>query len=290
MTLYNKNIHSKSQLIKSILGVIETPLFKIKNYISNKDLIVLNYHSTPLKFQQNFEQQIQFYKKHFQFISPQALSDYYDNKIISDKPLLLITFDDGLANNKFAIDILDKYQIKALLFIVPDFINSDDHKKYYTTHIRTFINANIDSEKEDFTALNWEDLKLLVDNGHQVGSHTMSHTLRANNESETTVINEILHSKLAIEQKLNCKVYSFCAPFNSLMSVGSNEMLKIKDHYRYFHSTFPGSNHKNKNNYFIKRFNVECFWSLPNIIHTLGYIERGRWWEERKKFNKIIND
>ena len=185
MEFYNKSIHSKAQLIKSVLGCIERPFFKTKGYLNPRDLIVLNYHSTPLKFIDHFENQVKFYQKYFTIIGPKDLQNFYTNPTTSKKPKLLITFDDGLSNNKYALQVLDKYQIKALLFIVPDFIESVSQKAYYTTHIRNEINPLIDSQKEDFTALSWGELKEIIANGHLVGSHTMTHTLKANTSNTT---------------------------------------------------------------------------------------------------------
>jgi peptidoglycan/xylan/chitin deacetylase (PgdA/CDA1 family) len=290
MEFYNKSIHTKAQLIKSVLGSIEMPFFKINGYLNKHDLIVLNYHSTPLKFKDNFEKQINFYQAHFSIISPNDLKNFYANKLESKKPKLLITFDDGLSNNKYALQILDKYKIKALLFIVPDFIAATQQKEYYTTHIRNEINPFIDSQPEDFTALSWNELKEIIANGHLVGSHTMSHTLKANTSDNEVLNREITTSKNSIESQLNISVENFSAPFNSLFSVGEKEMSLIIKNYNYFHSTFPGSNYLNKNNYFIKRFNVECFWTIPNIIHTLGHIERFRWRKARLSFEKLLKN
>jgi peptidoglycan/xylan/chitin deacetylase (PgdA/CDA1 family) len=288
MEFYNKSIHTKAQLIKSILGSIEQPFFNINGYLNKHDLIVLNYHSTPLKFIDNFEKQIDFYRAHFSIISPNDLKNFYANKLESKKPKLLITFDDGLSNNKYALQVLDKYNIKALLFVVPNFIEAAKQKEYYTTHIRSEINRLIDSQQEDFTALSWDELKVIVANGHLVGSHTMSHTLKANTTNTEILNREIITSKNMIESQLKINIENFCAPFNSLLSVGENEMKLIIKNYNYFHSTFPGSNCLNKNSYFIKRFNVECFWTIPNIIHTLGHIERLRWRKARLSFERLL--
>ena len=281
MEFYNKSIHTKAQLIKSILGSIEQPFFNINGYLNKHDLIVLNYHSTPLKFIANFEKQIDFYRAHFSIVSPNDLKNFYANKLESKKPKLLITFDDGL-------QVLDKYNIKALLFVVPNFIEAAKQKEYYTTHIRSEINPLIDSQQEDFTALSWDELKVIVANGHLVGSHTMSHTLKANTTNTEILNREIITSKNMIESQLKINIENFCAPFNSLLSVGENEMKLIIKNYNYFHSTFPGSNCLNKNSYFIKRFNVECFWTIPNIIHTLGHIERLRWRKARLSFERLL--
>lgn len=290
MKFYNNTIHTKSQLIKSILGCIEFPLFIINGYINKQDLIVLNYHSTPYKFMEDFERQIQFYKKYFLIISPNELKDYYYKNLDSKKPKLLITFDDGLSNNIFALQVLNKYNIKALLFIVPDFINAIDQKKYYTTYIRNQINTFVDSNEEDFKALSWIELQELIDLGHQVGSHSMSHTLKANTNIMEDLDKEISGSKNNIEANLNIKIDNFCAPFNTLQSVGKNEINEIVKNYDFFHSTFPGSNFQPKNKHFIKRCNVECFWSIFNIIHTLGYIERWRWRKQRIIFDDLIKE
>ncbi|MBE8352120.1 polysaccharide deacetylase family protein, partial [Leptospira borgpetersenii] len=87
---------------------------------------------------------------------------------------LLLTFDDGYLSNRIvAEEILEPLGIKALFFIISDFV--DIQKKQ---EIRKFISNNIYpsftvEQVPDFWApMRWEDLEVLLHKGHSIGSHT----------------------------------------------------------------------------------------------------------------------
>jgi peptidoglycan/xylan/chitin deacetylase (PgdA/CDA1 family) len=285
--MINFKIHSKALIVKSIIGRIEKFFWRFQNTLNTETIIVLNYHSTPKKFIKKFEKQLLFYKKYFEFISPAQLDEFFDKGSINKslKPKMLITFDDGLKNNIYAIEVLDRLKIKGLFFIVPDFVNSTNQKDYYLSKIRDFINPNVDSELEDFQAMNWNELDEVSKKGHVIGCHSMSHTMKNTNSQEELNL-EIIQSKLHIEEKLNLQVDAFCAPNNSLFSVSSLAKKLINENYSYFHSTFPGDN-QDREKQFIKRSNVECFWPLGSVMQAIGGYERKRWMTEIEKYKEL---
>ena len=64
----------------------------------------------------NFEAQINYFKKNYNVI---PLTDFFENKNLDNNKLnIAITFDDGYLNNlKYALPILEKYEIHATFFI-----------------------------------------------------------------------------------------------------------------------------------------------------------------------------
>jgi len=288
--MWDNNIHNRALKIKSILGFLEKPFWKLLKHHKNDELIVLNYHSTPIKFINEFENQIKFFLKNFSIITPDDVPKFYSNQKVGadNKPKLLITFDDGLLNNKYAVDVLNKYSLKGLFFVVPNFIDSDDQKNYYLENIREEINPHIDSKPEDFSALSWDELKTMEKAGHRIESHSLSHVMNAQNDSEERQEQELSESKDIIESKLGKKIIAFCAPRNSLRSLNATGVLHLKRNYNYFYSTFAGSNSMNKEPLFIKRSNVECFWPLGSVKFAMGMMEKKRYADQRKRFSELL--
>jgi peptidoglycan/xylan/chitin deacetylase (PgdA/CDA1 family) len=115
--------------------------------------------------------------------------------------LISLTFDDGLrCQFDNAIPILNRHGIPATFFLIanqdPTHEPWDDHKDEWW---------KIDWSEGDITSL-----KQLIKDGHEIGSHSVSHhlpTMRANPLAETR------ESKERIEGWLGTKVTSFCYPY-----------------------------------------------------------------------------
>ncbi len=282
------SIHTINHLVKAVLGTIEW-LFGNPN--PTGELVVINYHGTPLKFSSNFEKQLQFFQKEFTLIAPSDINSFYNNTITkSSKPFLLLTFDDGVLNNLYAIDVLNKYNLKAYFFVVPDFINTkvELQKEYFITHIRPTIHSVIDNKDEDFKAIGWSELKKLANNGHQIGSHTKTHTL-VNTDSVEKVQLEIIESKIIIEQEIQLEtVNSFCSINDSSLSINKTSMDLVKKNYDYFFSTYPGSNLNDKNKLLIYRCNIESYWLLGAVKYAIGKWDQKRWAAKIHSFKKLV--
>lgn len=253
------------------------------------ELIVVNYHSTPVKFMPFFRQQLLFYIKHFNVISPADLDRYYSDKLISSRCSLLITFDDGLLNNLNAVKVLDEYNLKACFFVVPEFLATPkaQQKQYYLQKIRPVVNEIIDSKEEDFLALTDEQICHLHASGHLIGSHSLSHTMAVSTANEETSVREIEGSRLALEKIIGAPPSSFCSINNTLQTVGSFEKKLISKNYRFHFTTLPGYNAINKDPLFIKRRNVEVFWMKGNLYYALGKFDLKRWKKKIKAFSDL---
>jgi peptidoglycan/xylan/chitin deacetylase (PgdA/CDA1 family) len=285
---FNPNYHTINHVIKSFIGSFQG--ITHFNYTPD-ELLVLNLHSTPLWLLDEFRKIIRFLEKRFNIIHPDQLEEYYYGyPLASNKPKLLFTFDDGLKNNIHALNVLNEFGYRGLLFIVPEFAETPEHDQhnYYRNHIRSYINAKIDRLPEDVSALSPEILRNLVLEGHVVGSHSYTHTMM-NNDHPDKQIREIIESKNKLESWIKKPVTHFCAPFNSARSVGKEQMQLIRSHYRFFHSTFPGSNGSAKSPHFIKRVNIETFWLMGAIKFACSTAEWHRWAGQRDLFSEQID-
>lgn len=288
---YNPAIHNINQLAKSILGKLESFIFGINS--PTTELIVVNYHGTQKMFIDNFKRQLDFFSKYFTFLSPDDLDLFYSGGIKSNKSLILLNFDDGIKNNLYAAEILNEYDIKAFFFVVPDFIDTphNQQKKFFIKNIRPSINYNIDKEEEDFTAMDWSDLKKIIYQGHCIGSHSRTHSIAASSANHFTRQYEIISSKKRIEEMLSLEsgtVKWYCSPNESLFSTSREEMKIIKENYLFYFSTYPGSNFIDKNPYFIKRSNLEISWMDGSVTYSIGMWDKKRWKNKVQKFSRTV--
>jgi peptidoglycan/xylan/chitin deacetylase (PgdA/CDA1 family) len=113
---------------------------------------------------------------------------HFDPRANDDK-IAIINFDDNWKSQyQYAKPILDKFQFKATFYVVCDYMDNKNR-------------------------ISWDELKNLYIEGHEIGSHTMSHA-NLDNIMMNVAHNEIIESKKCIEDR-GIKVNSFAYPFNS---------------------------------------------------------------------------
>lgn len=284
---YTPAIHTRAMLLKSVIGGV-LKAFGDLNY-SAGELLVVNYHSTPKKFIPDFVKQIEFLQSKFDIIAPAELPAYYSASKPTGRCKLLLTFDDGLKNNLYAAEALHALGLRAFYFVIPQFIETPEQlqKDYYLTHIRPVVNQNIDSEREDFEAMSWADVKTLANEGNFIGSHTYTHTMLASENSPDVSERELVLSREFIRSKTGVSVNAFCSINNTLLSVNKISKQTIAQNYNYHFTTLPGLNGKNKNPLFIKRRNIECFWPDGATFFALGKMDLKRWQSRIESYENL---
>jgi len=99
----------------------------------------------------------------------------------------IITFDDGmLSQYTYAKTILDKY-IKATFYIICNSVDKENR-------------------------MNWNNIQILEEEGHEIGSHSMNHK-RLSKLSEEEMKYEIIQSKRCLQEN-GFNVTSFSFPYN----------------------------------------------------------------------------
>lgn len=109
-----------------------------------------------------FENDLKYLSENgYQTIFAEQLADYvYNNTPLPPKPII-ITFDDGLYNNLYyALPLLEKYDMCAIISVVGSYICNV---------------SSYDPQQPDFTYLIWEDLLDLLNSKRiEIGNHTYS--------------------------------------------------------------------------------------------------------------------
>ena len=243
----------------------------IKKFFSSPQyqLRILNFHDVQKKDFNNFKKIINKLKKEWNIISPK---DFEKKKFISKRSLLL-TFDDGYKSQYYvAKQILEPLKIKAIFFVVTDFIQINSKivsKNFILSNINKEINKNSTrfNEMENMSLNDVLDLSL---SGHTIGSHTCGH-------SKLTIINknllarELIHSKNFLKKLLKKNINYFAYTYGDIKSVNQYILSNIKKKYKYIFSGIRGNNYySNKTNRIYFRDEINASYT-ENLINSFLY-------------------
>ena len=153
----------------------------------------------------------------------------------------ILTFDDGNKSDfEIVLPILNKFKLKAIFFIVPSFVGKEDY-------------------------LTWEQIKVLKENGMEIGSHSLTHP-NFTNLNKDEKITEIMESKRIIESKLNSKIHSFAFPFGFFDKESEN--IVLSSGYSFCFNSMHGLNGTSSK--VLKRNSLNSSSNKINIDNTLN--------------------
>lgn len=179
----------------------------------------------------------------FQFVKVSELTQHSN----TDK-LVALTFDDGYSDNfEFALPILKKYNATATFFpvvepcktnsVLPldiyyqcvdemslneierfDFIKGETKQKFYSAEPKEQMDLLNELFKQlpkqnRVSYVSAEHLRQLVENGFEIGSHGMTHSLlTAEYMNEEKVLTELQQSKQWLESVIGKSITAYCFP------------------------------------------------------------------------------
>ena len=113
----------------SLLGTIFPKIINHSKSYRKCRLTVYNLHSTSKEHFSEYKNLLENIDKIEKFINPDKIDDFF-KKRFKDKSYSLLTLDDGYENNyEFAKEILNELNIKAIFFVIPNFIKSNKKMK-----------------------------------------------------------------------------------------------------------------------------------------------------------------
>ena len=102
--------------------------------------------------------------------------------------------------------------------------------------------------------MTWEQLRAMVDRGHEVGSHSMTHQLLPQLD-DAALDHEVAGSRRVLQEKLGCSVDTFCYPNGD---ADARVVRAVRDAgYAHALSTRWGPNHRGTDPYDISRCDIQ---------------------------------
>lgn len=207
-------------------------------------LRVLLHHDIPPEEQEGFAVQLRWLARSWNFVSPGRFSAMMSGEEPILGQNLLLTFDDGFASNRaVAEQVLNPIGIRALFFVVSDFVAIGDRDE-----ARRFVARRIQpgSRAEDLPAhwenMSWTDLDALLEQGHAIGAHTRTHARLSDLSSETELESEIVESADRVQSRLGVPVDHFAYTFGDLGSFSEAALQVAARRFRFVHSGLRGGN------------------------------------------------
>ena len=265
---------------RNILALSGWPwLYKLR-----KGVHVLVFHDISEEQRAKLKELIDYLRCSFNIISPDEFSTYS-----SDRPAYILSFDDGFyCQFRTACEVLDPMGIKALFFVCPIFINSDNEKAYRFVADTLKLTKAKDAFSKDYLPMTWEQIKSLIGMGHTIGAHTMNHArLSLVNDAECLEW-EIAGSGDECERMLGRKVDWFAYPIGDVASIDSRSSQIIRRRYRYCCSSIRGINSISSNPFGILRQTMD----MDKDLKYLKMVAKGGldlyYYLDRLKLEKMI--
>lgn len=168
----------------SVTDYATTEAQPISEIAEGPKILVLNYHqinnnNTSLAVPVNdFDTQMAYLVDNgYIAITPDALLSALEGELELPPKPMLITFDDGYIDNyENAFPILQKYGLRATIFVIPAFVGKNGY-------------------------MDWEHLIEMEENGITMQSHTLNHIALEELPDDGLRV-ELLNSKQMLEEKL----------------------------------------------------------------------------------------
>ncbi len=260
---------------KPILKVINL----IDNFFNQDQIPILYYHRVndierkidPSPTTSFFEDQIKYILQRGYYIaSLTEIISWCQGNIMLPKKSIAITFDDGyLDNYDNAFPILQKYNAKATIFLIYNYIGKSKYFSYNREKPQKILPEDYNPAKDiKHSYLTKKHVKEMHASGLiEFGSHSLSHVSLTFNDLAQAQ-EEIKKSKVLLEKLLNIPVDTFCYPYGHF-----NETIKKMTReagYKGAVTTRRAKINKGDDIFALPRWNdINRFVNLPPLIRKI---------------------
>lgn len=239
-----------SKIVKNLIRKLLPIIYCINRLIwlisrSNHGYLrILIYHHIPDNRMEIFKKQMVYLQRKYNVVDFVEAKKMLENKSRIIGANILVTFDDGFYSNYIAAkEILEPLGIKAIFFVVTNFIRDYDQEQL-VLNLKNILGKNDYSQKREFFPMSWQELKELKDAGHTIGSHTASHLDCSNISLDEDINYQLKISKEVLEEHLQCSIECFAFPFGSIQSFNCKLLNDALANYNYVFTGIRGNNNK----------------------------------------------
>jgi len=275
--------------LRSLVSLSYPILASAKNLLNQvgynrPELRVLLYHDVAPSEMDSFAATLRHLMNKWDFLTPAQFEKVMQGEIRISKDSLLLTFDDGfLSNRAVADEILSPLGIKAIFFVILDFISQPN-----VSASRQFICDKLKVAKgpeflpKHLLNLDWRDVEYLLKLGHTIGAHSKSHERLNPPLTPTVMRDEIINSADILESKLSIRISHFAFPFGSFESFNEPAMELALSRFNFVHSGLRGNNLLERKNFVIRR---ESFKASDSQSLIGGFLCGASDWRYRRYLN-----
>ena len=156
----------------------------------------------------DFEGQLGWLRRHG--YRSMTLAQYVDEQPPRGERVVIVTFDDGYADNfTNALPLLRRHGFVATAFVVSDYLDTDHVFSWDLPKVGTVGDA------EAFGVLTWAQVEEMADSGVEIGSHSCRHP-ELTEVSAVQLRDEVARSRQDLGARLGRDVTSFCYPRGKL--------------------------------------------------------------------------
>jgi len=177
-------------------------------------------------------------------------------------------------------EVLDDHGVKALFFICPGLMDLPEEKQRRAIAGQIFDPPwSLASISDNMLLLSWAHAASLIDSGHTIGAHTLTHR-PLSRLRDAEVSEEVINSGSIIAKRLGVAVEWFAYPFGDNHSIDTRAFRVIAEHYQFCCSCFPGINYSETPPHRLLRraINIETPFSFQKMVLQggLDFFFKGR--------------
>ena len=257
-----------------VLGFNSLLLNTLNRRYSNNYIRIINYHSVPSDSSAQFEKQIRWFKKHFEFCTKEKLVQFLSGKTgFYEKPGVLLTFDDGFLDNfSVAYPILQRFGVKAMFMISTELVGKN----------------NAGTQNMDYMTA--DQIIQLFRDGNEICSHTATHHRMSALDSPEILQYEIVQSKQWLEDLLQYPIDIFCWVGGEENTYTAEASHVVRENYRYGMMTNSCPIMPKTDPFQLDRSNIEASWPISLVKFQIAGLMDMKFSEKRERVHSITHE